>query len=67
MFLTAPVAEGMACVLAESDEPYTIKRDGAYKIQFSGKEGKFLLLLHIFIFQLFANYKFHIATNYDYS
>lgn len=37
---TVPVAEGMACALADSDEPFTIKRDGAYKIQFSGKEGE---------------------------
>ena len=37
--VAAPKSDGIACTLADADEYYTVKRDGAYKIQFSGKEG----------------------------
>ena len=33
------MAEGLACALADSSEPYTTKREGSYTIQFSGREG----------------------------
>ena len=37
--LTVPTVEGIACKVEPSDIDYTTKRDGAYKIQFSGNEG----------------------------
>jgi len=37
--VVAPKANGIACTLADAEDYFTTKRDGSYKIQFSGREG----------------------------
>jgi len=51
---TAPTTvEGISCKLEAADLDYTTKRDGAYKIQFSGNEGDISAMPAISIMEFF--------------